>query len=150
MTRIPSLVLALAALAAGGCASTYQLTLMPRDSGKLYYGTADEISASEGRIAIEIEGKTYAGTWVQTAPDRATGYVSGGWGWRRGFGGGAIVSLDNPRGGEAKALLTAPDGAGLRCELRGAQGRSGGGGVCRDDRGRDYDVQMRPAATPAS
>ena len=147
MTRF--MALALAALAAGGCASTYQLTLMPRDSGKLYHGTADELSATEGRIAIEIDGKAYAGTWVQTVPDRATGYLSGGWGMRRGFGAGAVVSLDYPQGGEAKALLTAPDGSGLRCDLRGGQGSSSGGGLCHDDRGRLFDVQIRPGPPPA-
>jgi len=39
--RIPLLMIA-AALTAGGCASTYQLTLMPRDSGKLYQGVAED------------------------------------------------------------------------------------------------------------
>ena len=59
----------LAALALAGCASTVQLTLMPRDSGKLYHGTADD-GGAEGRIAITIEDKTYAGTWVETVPSR--------------------------------------------------------------------------------
>jgi len=129
-----------------GCASTVQLTLMPRDSGKLYYGTADG-SGEEGRIAITIEDKAYAGTWVQTTPTRTTGYVTGGvggggYGWRGGWGLGGYT-VDNPHGGEAKALLAAPDGSGLRCELRGSWSR--GGGLCRDDRGREYDVQIRPA-----
>ncbi len=139
-----------AAIAMAGCASTVQLTLMPRDSGKLYHGTADG-SGDEGRIAVTIEDKAYVGTWVQTAPARTTGYVSGGygtgaWGWRGGWGLGSYTA-DNPNGGEAKALLTAPDGSGLRCDLRGSWGR--GGGVCRDDRGREYDVQIRPAEKPA-
>ena len=46
---------------------------MPRDSGKLYSGTADEIASGEGRISIEIEGKRYAGTWVQAVPERSHG-----------------------------------------------------------------------------
>ncbi len=137
-------------LALTGCASTVQLTLMPRDSGKLYHGTADG-SGDEGRIAVTIEDKAYVGTWVQTTPARTTGYVTGGtggygYGWRGGWGLGSY-SADNPQGGEAKALLTAPDGSGLRCDLRGSWGR--GGGLCRDDRGREYDVQIRPAEKPA-
>jgi hypothetical protein len=52
--------------------------------------------------------------------------------------------MDNPQGGESKALLTAPDGSGLRCDFRSTYGR--GGGVCRDDKGREYDVQVRLAA----
>ena len=129
-----------AALAASGCATTYQLDLMPRDSGRIYQGTADDNGQGEGRISITIEGKAYNGTWVATVPDRATGWVSGGIGWGgRRFG--SFVTIDTPQGGEAKALLTSGDGSGLRCDLRNAQGH--GGGVCRDDKGREYDVQLR-------
>lgn len=143
MTRYPALA---AALALAGCASTVQLTLMPRDSGKLYYGTADE-GGAEGRIGIVIEDKAYTGTWVEAAPARASGTVTGGWGWggRRGLGLGT-VSVDTPGGGLYKALLAAPDGSGLRCDLRGGYGR--GGGTCRDDKGREYDVQIRPGPRP--
>jgi hypothetical protein len=84
---------------------------------------------------------------VATAPERTNAWVTGGlgWGWgRRGWGGlGTMISIDNPQGGEAKALLTAPDGSGLRCDFKSGQGR--GGGVCRDDRGKEYDVQLRAA-----
>jgi hypothetical protein len=134
-----------AALALSGCATTYQLSLMPRDSGKLYSGTAEENVHGEGRISIDIEGKRYQGTWVHMAPERTHGFVTGGIGFgRRPFGGfGTMFSIDNPNGAEAKALLTAADGSGLRCDFRSGYGR--GGGVCRDDRGREYDVQMRPA-----
>jgi len=123
------------------CTSTYQLTLMPRTSGTLYYGEAVETGA-QADVTITIDQKTYNGTWVYSAPDRATGYVSGGWGWRRSSIGGT-VTVDNPSGGEAKALLRATDGAGLRCDFRGmASGRSGGG-TCQDDMGLVYDVQIR-------
>jgi hypothetical protein len=136
---------ALAALA-GGCATTqYQLTLMPRDSGKLYQGVAEDTGGPEGAISVTIEGRTYTGTWVEVVPDRTTGYVSGGYGYR-GYGGwgmGGTMSMDNPSGGAAKALLRSADGAGLRCDLRGGSGRAGGG-VCRDDKGLEYDVQLRP------
>lgn len=134
----------LATLLLAGCASTYQLTLMPRTSGTLYYGEAVEYG-SQADVTVTIDNKTYTGTWVYAAPDRATAYVSGGvgWGWRR-FGGiGTTVTVDNPSGGEAKALLRAADGSGLRCDFRGmAYGRSGGG-TCQDDKGLLYDVQIR-------
>ena len=141
-----SLILA-AALALAGCASTYQLTVMPRDSGKIYTGIAEDAGNGEGRISITLEDKTYTGTWVETQPSQATGYVTGGlgwgWGWRGRGGLGTFITMDNPQGGESKALLTAGDGAGLRCDLKSGQGR--GGGVCRDDKGREYDVQVRRA-----
>ena len=135
-------VLLVAALALSGCTTTYQLQLMPRDSGRMYSGTAQDTRYGEGTISITIEDKTYSGTWVATSPDRATAYVSGGYGWGRHGGAGiGIVTMDNPQGAEGKALLSSSDGAGLRCDLRSSYGH--GGGVCRDDKGREYDVQMR-------
>jgi len=137
-----------AALILGGCTTvSYQLSLMPRDSGKLYQGMAEGVSGGEGRISITIEDKTYNGTWVSVVPERSSGYVAGGYGYRGhgwgGYGVGGSFSVDNPNGGEAKALLSAADGSGLRCDFRGSWGQ--GGGLCRDDRGREYDVQMRSA-----
>ena len=137
------LIVAGAVATAAGCATSYQLALMPRDSGKVYQGYAEGTSGGEGRISITIEEKTYSGTWVSVVPERSTGWVMGGWGWGRHSGVGTSITMDNPQGGEAKALLTAADGSGMRCDFRGGLGY--GGGVCRDDRGREYDVQMRPA-----
>jgi hypothetical protein len=72
-----------------------------------------------------------------------TGYDSGCWGSRHAWLGGAVVA-DNPTSGEAKALLQAPAGLGLRCEFRGmAYGRRGGR-TCQDDKGLLHDVQIRP------
>jgi hypothetical protein len=133
------------AVALSGCATSYQLAVMPRDSGKVYSGTAEDNGRGEGRMSIAIEDKTYNGTWVQMTPDHTSAYVSGGLGFSRRWGGmGSIVTLDNPQGTEAKALLSSADGAGLRCDFKRGQGR--GGGLCRDDRGREYDVQIRPAS----
>lgn len=142
MRRVVSVLVPLAAVTLlAGCASTYELTLMPRTSGKLYYGEAVQRGA-QADVSVTIEGKTYTGTWVEVAPDRTTGYVAGWWGWRR-SGIGTTVTVDNPAGGEAKALLQAADGSGLRCDIRGmAYGRSGGG-TCQDDKGLVYDVQIR-------
>jgi hypothetical protein len=149
MRRFATFCLALgAALAFAGCANTYELRLMPRDSGRIYTGTAIERGYGEGTVSVDIDGKKYDGTWVQTAPTTTHGWITGGFGWgfgRRGFGGlGTSIAIDNPYGGEVKALLTAADGSGLRCDFRSADGR--GGGTCRDDRGREYDVQLRAVA----
>lgn len=140
--------LALAGLLLGGCATRYELTVMPRDSGKTYSGTMSGPGSGGGPISITIEGKTYTGTWVESVPAYTTGWVGGGVGYRGwggwGWGGGGTVRMDTPGGGAAKALLSAPDGSGLRCDLRGS--RWSGGGECRDDKGRDYDVQIRQLA----
>lgn len=155
MKTLPILAAA-AALALPGCATTWELALMPRDSGKMYFGTAADNGSGEGPIEVTIENRTYRGSWVQVVPEHAHGYAMGGYGYgygrRWGWGGGAYT-VDNPAGGATKALLNTPDGAGLRCDFRGGQGFAGG--YCRDDAGREYDVQIRqyaaasrPAATP--
>jgi hypothetical protein len=144
------MLIAGAALALGGCAAThYDLTVMPRDSGKLYQGVAED-HGGQGPISITIEGKAYNGSWVQVEPERSYGYVSGGWGYggwghHGGWGVGGSISMDNPQGGASKALLNAADGSGMRCDFR--QGQGLGGGLCRDDRGREYDVQFRAVAS---
>ena len=144
---IPSL--AIAALVLAGCASTYELTVMPRDSGKTYVGTMGGPTNGSGPMSVTIEGKTYSGTFVESAPTYTSGWVSGGAGYgHRGWGGwgwgAGSVYMDTPGGGAAKALLAAPDGSGLRCDLRGT--RWSGGGECRDDKGKEYDVQIRQVA----
>jgi hypothetical protein len=135
-------LLSIALLALAGCASTYDLTVMPRDSGRMYAGVAEDAGTGEGKISITIDERTYNGTWVETQPAQARGYVSGGIGFRGHLGMGGFITIDNPDGGAAKALLTAADGSGLRCDCLGGQGRSGGG-TCSDDKGRIFDVQIR-------
>ncbi len=72
------------------------LTLMPRDSGKLYQGVAEDAGGAEGTMSVTIEGRTYAGTWVEVVSDRATAHVTAGFGSRR-FWGGGLVLMDNTR-----------------------------------------------------
>ena len=144
MTRRSVLAgVALAFLA--GCTSTYTLTLMPRNSGMIYTGEAIERSTTEAEVTISIENEVYTGTWVYTAANQSSGYVTGGigFGTRRGFGLGSVVAVDNPQGSQAKALLKAADGSGLRCDLQGMAPGRGGGGTCQDDKGLVYDVQIR-------
>src|SRR4051812_25775137 len=104
-----TLMTAAAALALAGCATTYQMNLMPRDSGRMYSGIVHDNGSGEGQVTVQIENKTYTGTWVNTTPDRTTGWVSGGFGFggrgRYGFGGiGTTISTENPYGTESKAL----------------------------------------------
>jgi hypothetical protein len=138
----------IAALALSGCATSYQLTVMPRDSGKLYSGVLEENASGEGRISMALDGKSYEGAWVPDTPGTMHGSVYGGMGWggygyRRGWGAGAMI-VDNPAGVHGKALLNASDGSGLRCDLRMSRGR--GSGLCLNDQGKEFDVQMRPAS----
>ena len=131
----------LAALLAG-CSSTYSLTLMPRNSGQLYYGEANSRSGEETQVAVTIGERSYKGNWVVAQPPPQTGFAIGGMFGGRRSGVGTSVILANPAGSEAKALLRADDGSGLRCDFTGVQTGSGGG-TCQDDKGLVYDVQIR-------
>ena len=116
----------ISALALAGCASTYELTVMPRDSGRIYTGTAQDNGRGEGSISITIDSKAFTGTWIETQPAPPRVRMGGiGWG-RRGFGGlGSFITMDNPQGGEAKASSRRAMAVGsVRLqERRGAQGR---------------------------
>ena len=139
---------ALLALALAGCTSTYSLTLMPRNSGKIYNGEAVSTTGAEAQVTVTIEARVYRGNWVIAQPPPTTSFGIGGFfgggGGRHGgvgvgIGTGTAVVVDQA---EAKALLRAEDGSGLRCDLRGANTGSGSG-TCQDDQGLVYDVQIR-------
>ncbi len=138
------ITVALAALLAG-CSSTYSLTLMPRNSGQLYYGEATSRLREDAQVAVTIGERTYNGSWVVATPPPTTGFMFGGFFGSRRSGVGTSVMLDNPAGTEAKALLRSADGAGLRCDFMGVNSNSGSG-TCQDDAGLVYDVQIRARA----
>lgn len=141
--RIGAAVLAVAATL-GGCATDYELTLMPRDSGKLDYGTAHDLGNGQASVSIAIGDKTYSGTWVAVVPEYSVDYAGAGYarGWWSSFYGGG-VAVDRSYGDAvAKALLQAPDGTGMRCDFFGLTGGQGTG-KCADDKGLVYDVQIR-------
>jgi hypothetical protein len=125
-----------------GCTSTYSLTLMPRNSGQLYYGEAVSKSGEETLVTVTIGERTYRGNWLVAQPPPTTGLVIGGIFGSRRSGIGTSVVVDNPAGTEAKALLRSDDGSGLRCDFKGVHSGSGGG-TCQDDKGLVYDVQIR-------
>ena len=135
------LTAACAALLAG-CTAAYTLTLMPRDSGKLYQGEASGPSGGEAHVKVTIKERSYEGDWVVADPGPQTSFVVGGslGTYHRGLGTSVVV--DNPLGTEAKALLRSADGHGLRCDFRGITGAAGAG-TCQDDDGLVYDVQLR-------
>ena len=127
-------------IALTGCA--YQITAMPRDSGKIYSGEATNNQMGGGDITITIEGTQYKGKWTRTGSNDSytvlTTYGTTSRGARTsttGFG------QTYGSGGTGKAMLSSVDGKGLRCEFAGG-GSGSGGGVCVDDGGRVYDIQF--------
>jgi hypothetical protein len=127
----------------GGCAHLfnpqYQVKMMPRDGGVLYSGHAN--GRGHGSVSANIGGKSYTGTWI-TVVDSGNlilldtyGTDSQGMAYRN--SGSAQVTSTR---GAGVAILSAPDSSGLRCEYKISSGM--GVGVCRDDKGRIYDIQI--------
>ena len=138
-----------AALTVAGCApGVSQLTAMPRDSGATYEGTIVDPRNGDGTISIALPGRAYTGTWTRTSQQGSDYIVSsvGGWGGPRwgGWGGGGFATARTiDPSATWIALLKAPDGSGLRCDMS-TDGNGRGGGTCRDDGGKTYDIQFRP------
>jgi hypothetical protein len=131
----------IAVLGLSACAVNYDLTLMPRDSGKLTYGSARTLGNGEASVSIAVGDTIYTGNWVQVTPVQSASYVGASyWGWR---GWGPYGEVDRTVGDTvAKALLQSSDGRGMRCDFYGLSGGKGSG-KCTDDKGLVYDVQIR-------
>jgi hypothetical protein len=139
---IPACGLLAAALALSGCATTYELTLMPRDSGTLSFGRAQSTGGGLASVSIALGAKVYNGNWVEVVQDRSATYALGGGRLGRGYYDGGVVLDHGSEDSIAKALLQAADGSGLRCDFFGLNGGQGTG-RCIDDKGLVYDVQIR-------
>lgn len=129
------------ALLLAGCSSTATLKLVAREGGEQAQGLLKTTDGSTGQMTVYAGGKTYTGTWVGTRPHDTTSFSIGfGAGrWRAAGGGGTIVT--HGPAGSGLALLSAPDGASMRCEVKGDAG--GGFGVCHAG-DRVYDMQILP------
>lgn len=96
-----------------GCALKVQL--MPRDSGKMYFGTAMDSGSGSGTISITIDDRNYSGTWTSVSSGDTFGFAQIYGGGKSSFG-----SFQNYGGTRnQKAMLSTPDGRGLRCETTG-------------------------------
>lgn len=126
-------------LTLSGCA--YQITAMPRDSGKIYTGQATETGFGGGDIEITIEATIYKGKWTTTSSnDSYTVLTTFGTNSRGARTTSTGIGQSYGSGGTGKAMLSSADGRGLRCEFAGG-GSGSGGGICVDDAGRVFDIQ---------
>jgi hypothetical protein len=125
-----------------GCAGSMKLTLMPRDSGKVYSGQLDGDGMGSGTAAIDIDGVICSGLAARVSSSEVTGISStiGAVGGRN-FS-SSTIGVAGTGATAVKVLLSCNDGTGLRCELSGQNRR--GGGVCIDDKGKAYDVLATP------
>ncbi len=128
------------AITLSGCA--YQITAMPRDSGKIYTGEATNNQMGGGEITITIEATTYKGRWARTGSnDSYTVLTTHGPNSKGTSTSSTAFGQTYGSGGTGKAMLSSVDGKGLRCEFAGG-GSGSGGGICVDDASRVFDIQF--------
>ena len=124
----------------GGCA--HNLTLHPRDGGSIGQGVAQEAGKT---VTITLNGRTYSGTYVYDGGRIATfqsygsATVYSGARAATAFGSG-FGSAYVPGSGNGRILATSNDGDAIRCEFQYSSGS--GLGVCRDNAGKEYDLQI--------
>lgn len=120
-----------------GC--SYDATLMSRDSGRTYSGVMKG-KMGTGTMTVNIDDVVYTGPAVRVGSNDTFGFASAYGSNSRGVSTTAFANSYSVGDRFVKALLSSPDGHGLRCDLRGS-GRSGGG-ICVDDGGKIYDVLL--------
>lgn len=119
-----------------GCA--WQVDLMPRDSGKIYQGQFTAGLGKSGDISVNIEGTVYSGKIVETSSTSSFGFTQAYGSNNRGAKANAFASSFTAGDSYLKAILSSPEGRGLRCDIMGTSG--GGSGICLDDQSKVYDM----------
>jgi hypothetical protein len=110
------------------------------ETGSSVVGTG--IGSHGGDIQIALAGKTYSGTWVYVSDGGAVAFSNGfaTSGLATATATGTIAAL--PTGGGGTILASAGDGSTLRCQFQYNQLGASGIGVCQDNKGGSYDLQI--------
>jgi len=87
-----------------------------------------------GDMTIAVGSKVYSGTWVFKNGGGVVGIAA--------VGGSAGSFLGSNSSGNGSMLLSAPDGATLRCGFDYDTLSATGLGVCQDSAGELYDLQI--------
>jgi hypothetical protein len=114
------------------------MTLMPRDSGRMYFGEFIGNGMGVAKASLNIDGITYAGTAVRVSSNDTFGFMSAYGSNNRGVTSSSFGTYFAEGDRYVKAILSSSDGRGLRCDLVGRN--HGGGGICVDDNNKVYDV----------
>lgn len=121
-----------------GCASTMNVSMMARDSGRAYVGELTPNGSGGGTMAVRIDAVSCVGPAARVSSNESFGFATMYGSTTRGTS--AMVSGTSVTTGDSlvKAILSCSDSRGLRCELTGRD--SNGGGICVDDFGKVFDV----------
>lgn len=129
--------IAVAAVAVlSGCA--YNVTLIPRDTGKVSTGEILSRGIGAGTLTITIDDDTCTGTIAKVASSESFGFATTYGASRYGGAARAFTTFVQPGDESLKAIMSCASGKAVRCDITGRKG--GGGGVCLDNSGIVYDA----------
>jgi hypothetical protein len=131
----------MAAATLASCASfiydPYEVTLVNRETGAAGIGAAPRDWTPGGRIAVQLDGKTYEGRWFHIPSDEAV--LVARWGEPTRW---PDPVTDEEMTGTAEMLLIAGDTDKLRCQLRFNLRAPRGTGTCKALTGGFYDLRF--------
>lgn len=139
--RLAILVL-LSCVALSGCVSTHAFYLVDRQTGVVGTATVPANGKRGGPITISLGGKVFQGQWayMETGGSVGLGTATAVSGTQVATATGTFVGL--PTGGGGSVLATAADGTTLRCTFNFSDWNLKGIGVCQDNKGEMYDLQI--------
>ena len=126
----------------GGCVTSHTFYLMGRTSGVTGSGVVPANGRGGGDIAINLAGKVYKGRWIlmETGGSAGLSTATAFSGTQSATATGTFLGL--PTGGNGTVSAVAPDGSVLRCVFDFSEWNLKGVGVCQDNHGELYDLQI--------
>ena len=126
-----------------GCG--HNVTLMERGGPAAGGGAIPYTMMNSGDITITIDGEPYSGRWVLSKGGSysfgtAFGSSVGAGGASTGTAYGSGINMS--ASGNGNILARSEAGKGLRCIFNYSGMSRNGAGVCQDDDGRVYDMQI--------
>jgi len=135
----------LTVLSAGvaGCSHTFNVTIASRTSAERATALVTATAGHPGgEMSVTLDGERYSGTWVYVAQGGGFGIAYGSAYSGAIIASGTATSVSLPVQGNGSALLTADDGSTLRCVFNYSAMSRSGLGICKDNKGRVYDLQI--------
>lgn len=131
-----------ACLALSGCVTSHDFYLMDRQTGATGSATVPADGHRGGPITVALGGKEFRGRWayMETGGTAGFGMASTSSGMRTATATGTFIGL--PTGGNGTVMAAATDGSALRCVFDFSEWNLKGVGVCQDNRGAIYDLQI--------
>lgn len=137
MRQILALVILSAFLA--GCVSSHSFYLMGRTTGVSGSGKVPANGHAGGDITITLAGKDFKGRWIymQTGGSAEIAFASSSSG-KTATG----TAIGFPTGGNGSVSAAASDGSVLHCAFNFSEWNLKGVGICQDNNGETYDLQI--------